>query len=98
MKALQLHHMMRATTAIRNPEMVIARYFSVNSSERRGWGADEAADFQRSGSFTKRRTANATAAGMRPQRKTYRHETSGDWLQRTPAIWKLTEVARNNPM
>ncbi len=70
MKALQLHHMIRATTAMQNPERVMARYRGVKSSARRGGGAEEAADFQRSGSRTKRRTRKAAAAGISPARKT----------------------------
>src|SRR5580692_2851370 len=98
MKALTLHQAMSAITAIENPEMVSARFSAVNSSAKRGRAAPAAAvSRQRSGSRTNRRTTKATAAGMRPHRKTNRQEVSGDPLKKTPAIWKLAKVARNSP-
>ena len=70
MNALQLHHVIRATTAISSPLIVMARYCGVKSSAIRGGAAWLAACFQRSGSFTNSRTRNATAAGSRPKRNT----------------------------
>src|SRR5580700_1407946 len=77
MKALQLHQVMSATVAIRRPLTVMARYAGVNSSDKRGAAAEAAALFHRSGSLTNIMTRNASAAGTRPNRNTYRHATSG---------------------
>ena len=68
--ALQLHHVISATSAIMKPLMVIDRYAGENSSASRGGAAISATDFHRSGSLTNMRTRNATAAGTRPNRKT----------------------------
>ena len=97
MKALTPHQAMSAITAIANPLSVARRCAGVNSSAMRGWVLAAAACFQRSGSFTNMRTTNATAAGISPHRKTKRHDVSGEPWSSTPAIWKLTNVARNRP-
>jgi hypothetical protein len=67
---LQLHHVMMATSDIASPESVMRRNGGENNSAMRGGGAWLAADYQRSGSFTNSRTANAAAAGMSPVRNT----------------------------
>ena len=70
MKTLELHHIKRAVSAMRKPLRVRRRYSGVKRSRTRGGATVAATCFQRSGSFTKMRTRKATAAGMRPQRKT----------------------------
>src|SRR5688500_20246785 len=52
MNALQLHHVISATTAINSPLIVMARYCGVKSSARRGGADFAAAFFHRSGSLT----------------------------------------------
>ena len=52
MNALQLHQVIKATTAIKRPLIVMARYCGVKSSAIRGGAAWLAAFFHRSGSFT----------------------------------------------
>ena len=79
MNALTPHQVMSAITAIANPPSVARRCSGVNSSAMRGCTRALAATcFQRSGSFTNRRTMNATAAGTSPNRNTKRHEVSGE--------------------
>ena len=52
MNALQLHHMMSATIAVRVPDSVSARCFASNSSANFARGAEVTVSFQRSGSRT----------------------------------------------
>src|SRR3954465_658877 len=74
--ALQLHHVISAVTAMQKPLIVRARYFGEKSSEIFA-RCSLATAFQRSGSLIKSRTASAAAAGINPNKKTYRHETLG---------------------
>src|SRR4030095_9063478 len=69
MKALQLHQRTSAVRAVIRPLMVAGRTAGVNSSATLG-GVLSRLDTQRSGSFTKKRTRSAAAAGIRPLRKT----------------------------
>src|SRR5579884_3454657 len=86
MNALQLHQVISAVTAVAKPLIVSARNCGLNSLDTRGRLTCAAVDFQRSGSFTKTRTRKATAAGIRPDRNTYRQEISGLPFMSTPAI------------
>ena len=70
MNALQLHHVMIATSDIASPEIVMPRYLGENSSAIRGGAAWVVALAQRSGSLTNIRTAIAAAAGISPVRNT----------------------------
>ena len=77
MKALQLHQVMSAMTAIEAAARCVPRF-----SGREHLGDARAARqprrlLQRSGSWMNMRTTNATAAGSRPHRNTYRHDVSG---------------------
>src|SRR4029079_6405705 len=76
MKALQLHHVINAVTAMQNPLMVNARYFGEKSSDIFArWAA--VVFFHRSGSLINIRRSKAAAAGIRPKRNTYRQDTLG---------------------
>ena len=89
--------MISAISAIANP-LNVSRAVSARTA-RASAAARAPADarFQRSGSRTNSRTTNATAAGIRPHRKTKRHDVSGAAFRNTPAIWKFANVARNSP-
>src|SRR5262249_52375514 len=76
MNALLVHQVISATRAMPRPLSVIVRKRGEKSSESDGVAA--ALTFcQRSGSFMKNRTTNATAAGISPKKNTSRHATSG---------------------
>ena len=71
MKALQLHQVMSAMTAIAKPLSVARAVLGREQlGDARAARALAAACFQRSGSLTNRRTMNATAAGTSPHRNT----------------------------
>src|SRR4051812_36189435 len=75
-KALQLHHVISAVTAIQKPLIVRARYLGEKSSDIFA-RCSLATAFQRSGSLMNRRTTSAAAAGINPNKKTYRQDVAG---------------------
>jgi hypothetical protein len=66
MKALQVHQVISAITATMSALAVRARMSGAKISRTRAGLAVAAAAVQRSGSLMNARTANATAAGSRP--------------------------------
>src|ERR1041384_5456727 len=68
--ALQVHHVISAITATINALAVRARTPGAKISRTRAGAARAVAFAQRSGSRTKKRTTNATAAGINPNSST----------------------------
>ena len=96
MKALQLHHVIRATEARKSPPIVRRRSCGVKSSLSLGcaWGAR-----QSFGSLTLRRIKMAMAAGISPVKNTMRQDNEGSLataFQRRVKI-SVTKVAKNSP-
>src|SRR6478609_5168236 len=97
MKALQLHHVTRATSASARPPKVRRRYSGANSSAIRGVtsGFRKASD-----SCTRRRISTATTAGTKPVRNTARHDKLGsEAISDSLRVNKsFTNVAKNKPI
>src|SRR6187399_734620 len=97
MKALQVHQVMSATKVTMSALTVRLRIPGAKISRTRAGAALEAAAVQRSGSWMNMRTTNATAAGSRPNKSTYRQDIAGSWANHWPATSAFTKVARNRP-
>src|SRR5690242_16603022 len=97
MNALHVHQVINAITATMSALTVRERISREKISRTRAGAAVAAVAVHRSGSFTKARTMNATAAGRRPNINTYRHDIEGSWMNQFPATLEFTKSARNRP-